>query len=121
MIKQCRTFLNGTHLSEGDEDLALLASLGLLEPLLAVISLGDGLVGDEPAGLGGIGGGDRLATVPLSGELALLTDAGAARWHGVFVLGGDGGHQQSADDEKLKKLAATKSFYHFSLKSRSQP
>ena len=105
VIKQCRTFLNGTHLSEGDEDLALLASLGLLEPLLAVLSLGDGLVGDEPAGLGSIGGGARLATVPLSGELALLADAGAARWHFIF-LGGNGGNEQSANDKELKRVLA---------------
>ena len=94
--------IKSANLSKRNEDLALLASLSLLELLLAVLALGDGLVGDEPAGLGGVRV-SRLATVPLSGELALLADAGAARGNDVVVLGGDGSHQQSADNEKLEK------------------
>ena len=96
-----------TNLSERHEDLALLARLGFLESLLAVVALGDGVIRDEPARLGGVGAGGLtdLTTVPLAGKLALLADAGAARWHLIF-LGGNGGNEQSANDKELKRVLA---------------
>ena len=75
LIRRCSTY----H-SEGDEDLALLTGVGFRELLFTVVAGGDATVGDEPAGLGGLGArcSGSLTLVPLAGELSLLADTGAA-------------------------------------------
>ncbi len=85
--------------------MTLLAGVRFRKPLLAVVSGGDAAVGDEPAGLGGIGSGcvGGLTLVPLAGELSFLADTGAAGRDLILTLGGDKADQQSGNDEKLKR------------------
>ena len=86
--------------------MALFAFVGLGESGLAIVTGGNGGVGNEPAWLGSIWAGwaGGLALVPFSGELSLLANAGAAWWDLILRLGGNETSQECANDEKLELM-----------------